>query len=88
MLDDCQIGLVSPDVIKELSKFKDIFIIAKDLLSGKSKFVTFALSLKERKDRSQKMACVLRDLKDREVFTTLAGWRNEVIMSIFFQNTF
>ncbi|XP_066917741.1 uncharacterized protein [Clytia hemisphaerica] len=77
LLNDAQIGLVSPEVIKEMSKQKAIFIIAKDLLTGKTKFTTMALSLKDREERSTKLACFLRDLKDRDVFPTLRGWRNE-----------
>ena len=78
MLDNVQLGMIPPDVLKRLESYQNIFIIAKDLLSSEVKFVTMALTLTERKARSQKIACVLRDWKDRDYFPTLRGWRNEV----------
>lgn len=77
ILHDVQIGLITPDVVKHMESYSDVFIVAKDLLSSQVKFVTMALSLTDRKTRSQKFLCVLRDWKDRNLFTTLKGWRNE-----------
>ena len=78
LLDNVQIGMVTPEVVEKMTKYQNIFIIAKDLLTNEVKFVTMALTLTDRKTRSQKMACELRDWKDRDYFPVLKGWRNEV----------
>lgn len=37
-----------------------------------------ATTLTDKKTRSQQFANVMRDWKDRNLFPTLKGWRNEV----------
>ena len=78
MIDDVQIGLVQPAVLKKLEFYHDIFYVVRDLLTKTVKYVTMASTLTDRKSRSQQFACVMRDWKDRELFPTLIGWRNEV----------
>jgi len=84
MLDNVQIGLVPPNVLKQLEHYQDVFIIARDLITSESKFVTLSLKLTDRKSRSQKLQCVLRDWKDRELFPSLKGWRNEKVLVDFY----
>ena len=83
IINDIQVGLVPPDVFKKLEFYHDIFYVVRDLLSKKVNYVTMAMNLEDRKSRSHQMACVMRDWKDRDLFPTLRGWRNEVRRTIF-----
>ncbi|XP_065670349.1 uncharacterized protein LOC100203695 isoform X3 [Hydra vulgaris] len=78
ILDDVQIGLIQPAVLKKLEFYHDIFYVVRDLLTKTVKYVTMASTLNDKKSRSQQFACVMRDWKDRDLFPPLSGWRNEI----------
>jgi len=44
---------------------------------GEITHVTLTLELKNFTDRTQKIAEVMEDLRLKDVFSTLKGWRNE-----------
>lgn len=77
-INNTQVGLVPPEVLNKLEFYHDIFYVVRDLLSKKIKYVTMATTLTDKKTRSQQFANVMRDWKDRNLFPTLKGWRNEV----------
>ncbi|XP_057312727.1 uncharacterized protein LOC130654201 isoform X2 [Hydractinia symbiolongicarpus] len=78
IINNTQVGLVPPEVLNKLEFYHDIFYVVRDLLSKKIKYVTMATTLTDKKTRSQQFANVMRDWKDRNLFPTLKGWRNEL----------
>ena len=65
-----QVGLISPQVVEQLKSYQDVFKISDD-------FVTLDPKLSSYEERSQAIGNVLADLKARDIFLALRGWRNE-----------
>ncbi|CAH1782235.1 unnamed protein product [Owenia fusiformis] len=75
MVGDKQIGIILPDSLATLEKYVDTFDKTLNdknqmCLYLKSKYDTF-------ESRSEQLATVLTDLRARDVFSCLKGWRNE-----------
>ena len=75
-INNFQVGLVRPEVLKKIQFHHDIFYVVRELITNKVQYVTMAPN--DCKARSEQFACVMRYWKDRDLFPTLRGWRNEV----------
>ena len=78
IINDTQVGLVLPEVLNKLEYHNDIFFVVRDLLTNRVRYVTMATDLEDKKKRSIQFNNVMRDWKDRDLFSSLRGWRNEV----------
>lgn len=79
IINDTQVGLVLPEVLSKLEFHNDIFFVVRDLLTNRVRYVTMATDLEDKKKRSIQFNNVMRDWKDRDLFSTLRGWRNETL---------
>ncbi|XP_045207182.1 uncharacterized protein LOC123559431 [Mercenaria mercenaria] len=73
-IDGHRVGVVPEDVLAELTNYPDVFSIHNDN-SNKSVHLNEKLSTVE--ERSKAFEQVLQDLRHKEKFVTLKGWRNE-----------
>lgn len=75
VVDGQQVGLIRPDVLKQLYNYPDVFRIdtneMKDIVELNPAFRDYA-------ERSENVDKVLRQFKKDETFVTLKGWREEV----------
>ncbi|XP_050528182.1 uncharacterized protein LOC126898284 [Daktulosphaira vitifoliae] len=65
-----QVGLVQESIISELSRYPNIFII-------NNKNIVLNPIFKNYEERSTQVEKVLRDMKEKRLFVTLKGWRDE-----------
>jgi len=65
-----QVGLISTSVLSQLSNYPDVFIISK-------KSVTLSDSLTSVQERNEALEQVLLDMKSKDLFSALRGWRSE-----------
>ncbi|XP_066157218.1 uncharacterized protein [Euwallacea fornicatus] len=65
-----QVGLIRPDVVKQLINFPEIFHFSQGCIELNPAF-------RDYEKRSVKIDEVLRHLRDKNVFVTLKGWRDE-----------
>jgi len=70
LVGDCQVGLVSPSVTTHLSHYPNVFNVT-------DKSVTLSDSLVTVEDRNEGVDRVLCDLREKNIFLALNGWRNE-----------
>lgn len=81
-MDGLQVGIIRPDVLKELLNFPEVFSIKDE---DKSKLVELNPSFRNYKERTEQVDRILRQLRQNDVFLTLKGWRDEVRNALFFQ---
>lgn len=74
-LDKLQVGIVRPDVLKELFKYPEVFVI-KD--KDKSKVVELNPAFRDYNEKTQHVDNVLRQFRQDDIFIALKGWRDEV----------
>lgn len=79
IINDTQVGLVLPEVLNKLEFHNDIFFVVRDLLTNRVRYVTMATDLEDKKKRSIQFNNVMRDWKDRDLFSALRGWQNETL---------
>nr|CAI5843780.1 unnamed protein product [Callosobruchus analis] len=65
-----QVGLVRPDIMKQLLNYPEVFLV-------NSGSVELNPAFRDYQERSSKVAQVLQELRDNDVFVTLKGWRDE-----------
>lgn len=70
-----QVGIVRPDVLKELFKYPEVFVIKGE---DKSKVVELNPAFRDYNERTQHVDAVLRKFKQDDIFFALKGWRDEV----------
>ncbi|XP_033728823.1 nudix hydrolase 24, chloroplastic-like [Pecten maximus] len=77
LVHSCQVGLIQPDVWKHLINYPDVFVISgsDELTSRKS--LSIKDTFKTANERTAAVAKVLEDLRQKDVFLSLRGWRNE-----------
>lgn len=80
-MDGLQVGVVRPDVLKELFKYPEVFVI-KD--KEKSKVVELNPAFRDYNERTEQVDRVLRQFRQDDVFFPLKGWRDEVNLIRFF----
>lgn len=75
-MDGLQVGVIRPDVLKELFKYPEVFVI-KD--NEKSKLVELNPAFRDYNERTEHVDRVLRKFRQENVFIALKGWRDEVM---------
>lgn len=75
IVDGLQVGVIRPDVLKELFKFPEVFVI-KD--NEKSKGVELNPAFRDYNERTEHVDRILRKFRKENVFIALKGWRDEV----------
>ena len=70
LCQNSQVGLISPSVLTHLSNYPDVFNITKES-------VTLSDTLTTMKERNHAIEQVLLDLKAKDTFVALRGWRSE-----------
>ena len=76
LVDGVQLGYISPQISSFISSYSDVFVMVKGN-NGEITHVTLTQELKTFTERTQKIAEVMEDLRLKDVFSTLKGWRNE-----------
>jgi len=66
----CQVGLISPVVLTQLVHYPGVFVVTNEQVTIHDRFTT-------EPDRSAALEEVLLDLKKKDVFPPLRGWRKE-----------
>lgn len=74
-VDNLQVGIVRPDVLKELFKYPEVFVIKDE---DKSKVVELNPAFRDYNERTQHVDTVLRQFRQDDIFFALKGWRDEV----------
>ena len=69
-------GYISPQISSFIRCYSDVFVMVKGK-DGEITHVTLTVELKNFTERTQKIAEVMEDLRRKDVFSTLKGWRNE-----------
>jgi len=81
VIEGYQVGLIRPDMVKNLQRFPDVFDVQPDAVELNPAF-------RDYDERSARIDSVLRECRDNNLFNTLKGWRDEVlhltIILIFF----
>lgn len=72
IVDGIQVGLVRAAVTIELSRYPNVFIVNPNSVILNPAFRNYD-------ERSANIESVLKDLKDKKLFITLKGWRDEVL---------
>lgn len=71
IIEEFQVGLITPEVLRELERFPDVFVC-------ENTSVKLHESLNDYATRSEAVERVLNQLRRNDVFITLRGWRDEV----------
>ncbi|XP_064633209.1 uncharacterized protein LOC135491343 isoform X2 [Lineus longissimus] len=74
VVDGKHIGYIKPDVKEQLLKYPDVFVVNNSLGIDD---IQFHPNLKTSDDRSDRLATVLQEWREKSCFSTLKGWRNE-----------
>lgn len=72
IVDGIQVGLVRATVTTELSRYPNVFIVHPNS-------ITLNPAFRDYDERSANIESVLKDMKDKKLFVTLKGWRDEVL---------
>ena len=70
------VGLIKPSVLPHLLLYTDVF--ETEVVNGKVSSVKLSSLLSDVKKRTDAINSVFRDLKAKNVFSCLKGWRDEV----------
>lgn len=72
IVDGIQVGLVRATVTIELSRYPNVFIVNPNS-------VTLNPAFRDYDERSANIESVLKEMKEKKLFITLKGWRDEVL---------
>lgn len=75
VVDGLQVGVIRPDVLKELFKYPEVFVIRD---KDKSKIVELNPAFRDYNERTQRVDNLLRKFRQEDTFVALKGWRDEV----------
>lgn len=74
-----KVGLIRPDVLPHLEKHSDIFVIERDSRDSSNVIqVSLSPALITPQERTSKMEQFLLSMRQKDVFVSLKGWRDEV----------
>lgn len=79
VVDGLQVGVIRPDVLKELFRYPEVFVI-KD--KQKSKVVELNPAFRDYNERTEHVDRVLRKFRQDVTFVALKGWRDEVCIYV------
>ena len=77
IVDGVQVGYISPHVSSHLSAYNRVFVMVVGPNDGEILHVTLNPEIKTFTERTNKVAEVMMDLRQKDVFSTLKGWRDE-----------
>lgn len=80
-MDGEQVGVIRPDVLKQLLRYPEVFGIRD---KENTKVVELNPAFRDYNEKSENVDRVLRQFRNDGVFVTLKGWRDEVGYSILF----
>ncbi|ESO82574.1 hypothetical protein LOTGIDRAFT_169894 [Lottia gigantea] len=75
-IDDEKVGLIRPEFVVELKKYTDVFLYEEGK-GFKREILRVLPDLNTPETRSKQIEHVLQDLRKRNIFCTLRGWRDE-----------
>lgn len=75
VVDGLQVGVIRPDVLKELFKYPEVFVIKN---TERSKIVELNPAFRDYNERTEHVDKVLRKFRQDDIFIALKGWRDEV----------
>ena len=78
MVKNVQCGMIPLAVLDVLQNHQDIFRFVKDEKNDNIKFVTLNGKLKTADQRTNAVNTLVREFREKNIFTTLTGWRDEV----------
>lgn len=92
IVDGQQVGLIRPDVLKQLFKYPEVFCIRNDCnqqpkTNSSNNVVELNPAFRDYAERSDNVDRVLRKFRADSVFVTLKGWRDEVCAIFGVTNT-
>lgn len=76
-------GIIRSDIWKHLQHYPSVFQYDRG-----SQSVTLNPDWRTYEERSEKLDAILRKLKTKRIFSTLDGWRDEVLFLILFKHFF
>ena len=79
MVKNTHCGIVPFPVLDALQNYQDTFPFVKDDKTGNIKFVTINDQYRTAEQRSLAVDHVVKEFRDKNMFATLNGWRDEVI---------
>jgi len=77
LVDGVQVGYISPQISSYLSSYSDVFCMVKSN-DGEIVQMTLNPKIKTFLERTEKVAEVMMELRQKDAFSTLRGWRDEV----------
>lgn len=75
IVDGLQVGVIRPDILKELTKHPEVFLVKN---KDADKIVELNPAFRDYDERSEHVDRVLRQFRKDNLFITLKGWRDEV----------
>jgi Domain of unknown function (DUF4743) len=84
-VEGVQVGLVRPDVYKHLLDYPDVFCRRKSNIDEKVReVVELNPAFRDYEERTARVDEVLKEFREKDLFKTLRGWRNEVFKKNYF----
>lgn len=78
MVKNIECGIIPFPVLNALQDYQETFPFVKDEKTGNIKYVMVNDQLKTAEQRTQSVAAVIKELREKELFASLHGWRDEV----------
>ena len=78
LVDGVQVGYISPQISSSLSSYSDVFCMVKSN-DGEIVQMTLNPKIKTFLERTERVAEVMMELRQKDAFSTLRGWRDEVL---------
>jgi len=76
VVDGVQVGYITPHISSYLKAYTSVFVTVAET-DGEITHITLNPEIKTFTERTKKVAEVMKDLKQKDVFSTLRGWRDE-----------
>ncbi|XP_044175270.1 uncharacterized protein [Acropora muricata] len=77
LVDGVQVGYISPQISSSLSSYSDVFCMVKSN-DGEIVQMTLNPKIKTFLERTERVAEVMMELRQKDAFSTLRGWRDEM----------
>lgn len=77
LVDGVQVGYISPKISSSLSSYSDVFCMVKSN-DGEIVQMTLNPKIKTFLERTERVAEVMMELRQKDAFSTLRGWRDEM----------
>ena len=88
-IEDKHVGFIRPDVLQFVKEHPDVFDLHHNSQTGEIIKIQLSLELKTFEERTEKLAAVLQQWRQEdEDLISLAGWRDEVINTLYVDETY